>query len=405
MPNTRVNIQKLLFRWGSILAILFIFSFPFHHNILPNLGGVLNAPFQFVSGWFCENVLEVKNYHNELDSDTTILYVHVLMLFMLSFLLAITSFFISFNKKRLILSKQVFILFISYYLGSVLLMYGFDKIFKHQFYLPEPNTLYTPLGDLSKDIAFWSVMGASRSYSVFSGIIEVVPAILLFFNRTRLVGALISLLVLINVAMLNFSFDISVKIFSLFLVFLSMIIISIKRKYLFDIFFRGRATNQTALMFKVPGKRLKTVNLIVVFMLFADSLYPYFYFNNFNDDLSARPLYHGVYKINEFALNGVKYEDCDKPFSNLFIHRKGYLIFQDKENNFIDYKLYVDSVNHTFTLVDYDKKAMEMHYSIDNDKLTVVKGNLGNNYVEFYVTEQQWKDMPLIKDSFSWTID
>ena len=41
---------------------------------------------------------------------------------------------------------------VAWFLALQLLQYGFDKVFKHQFYLPEPNTLYTPLGLLPPDL-------------------------------------------------------------------------------------------------------------------------------------------------------------------------------------------------------------------------------------------------------------
>ena len=106
---------------------------------------------------------------------------------------------------------------VSNMLAFFLLRYGFDKLFKHQFYLPEPNTLYTPVGLLSKDILFWTSMGTSHSYNVFMGLIEIIPAFLLFFKRTRMLGGLISFAVLLNVLMINIGFDITVKILSSFL--------------------------------------------------------------------------------------------------------------------------------------------------------------------------------------------
>ncbi|MBL0144471.1 MAG: hypothetical protein IPP48_00540 [Chitinophagaceae bacterium] len=70
-----------------------------------------------------------------------------------------------------------------HYLIIILLKYGLDKIFKTQFYLPEPNTLFTTVGHLDKDILFWSTMGSSHLYNTITGCIEILAAVLLFLNQ------------------------------------------------------------------------------------------------------------------------------------------------------------------------------------------------------------------------------
>ena len=50
--------------------------------------------------------------------------------------------------------------------------YGVQKLLMQQFFTPEANTLYTPLGRLDKDILFWTTMGLSRGYNIFLGVVE-----------------------------------------------------------------------------------------------------------------------------------------------------------------------------------------------------------------------------------------
>ena len=61
----------------------------------------------------------------------------------------------------------------------------------------------------------WSFMGASRSHTIFGGWLELIPAVLLVFRRTAMLGALLASAVLTNIVMLNFSYDVPVKLFSL----------------------------------------------------------------------------------------------------------------------------------------------------------------------------------------------
>ncbi len=54
-------------------------------------------------------------------------------------------------------------------------------------------------------------MGYSTPYNVFTGLVETVPAMLLFFRRTATLGALLLVAVLANVVMLNLCYDVPVE--------------------------------------------------------------------------------------------------------------------------------------------------------------------------------------------------
>jgi hypothetical protein len=90
--------------------------------------------------------------------------------------------------------------------------------------LPEPNLLFTPLGQLDKDILYWSTMGSSYGYNLFLGCTELLTGVLLFFRKTRAIGALAAVFICANIVAVNFSFDISVKLLSSFLLLLSLFI-------------------------------------------------------------------------------------------------------------------------------------------------------------------------------------
>ena len=199
--------------------------------------GILFIPFTFLFGKiqveitqfvFGELIRITSSYFGATDilhdfsSDSLGLYLLLLILFIVSLILLIWIDLSRISK----LNKNKFIYFIriiaTYYLAWILLKYGFDKVFKCQFYLPEPNILFTRVGDLDKDILFWSTMGSSHSYSIFMGLLEIIPGILLLFSKTRNLGVLIAIGVFIQVVAINYSFDISVKLFSSFLLLLSL---------------------------------------------------------------------------------------------------------------------------------------------------------------------------------------
>ncbi len=101
-----------------------------------------------------------------------------------------------------------------YYLVCFMFSYGFAKVFRSQFGPPTLLQLTTRFGDFSPMGLLWKMMGYSTPYNVFTGGGEVLSGLLLAFRRTTTLGALVGAAVMINVVMLNFCFDVPVKLFS-----------------------------------------------------------------------------------------------------------------------------------------------------------------------------------------------
>ena len=60
----------------------------------------------------------------------------------------------------------------------------------------------------------WTFMGASAPYQMLAGLAEVTCGMLLFWRRSRLLGALLAIGVMGNVVALNYCYDVPVKLFS-----------------------------------------------------------------------------------------------------------------------------------------------------------------------------------------------
>jgi hypothetical protein len=126
-------------------------------------------------------------------------------------------------------------------LGTFLLAYGFLKIFGIQFGPPPLLYLTETYGDSSPMRLLWAFMGASIPYTVFGGLAEVIPGLLLLFRRTSTLGALISAGVMLNVVLLNFCYDVPLKLFSTHLLLASLFLLLPDASALGRIFFAGQA--------------------------------------------------------------------------------------------------------------------------------------------------------------------
>jgi len=379
--------------------------------------GIIFIPIHFIGGIFQNklttflfyplvSVLQNGLFNQTLvspdfSSDTISLNILLLLLF---FIAGCIGFFIPFKAyKRLQINSFIRVVIV-YYLAFILLKYGFDKVFKAQFYLPEPNILYERFGNLTKDILFWSTIGTSRFYSVSTGIIEVLTALLLLFRPTRTLGILLSIVVFFHIVLINFGFDISVKTFSLFLFFASVYLILPAIKSLFAFLILQQKQRIQKLDFKVslPHFASAGIKLFVIGWMFIQVILPYVSFRNFNDDTSERPFLHGVYKINNTEINGEVLAFNTFPYKYIYIHRNNYIILEDQDGIRKDYYFNLNNVSNSLDVYDYDQNFKRVFFEYNkNDSILRL-------HYENYILDakaQNWRLMPALQNTFHLTID
>lgn len=340
---------------------------------------------------------------NSIYSDSTSMYILVLLLFVLSLITAILL--RQWNRWQINRLKVIGVIYTlcTCYLALQLLKYGVDKLFKNQFYLPEPNTLYTRVGDLDKDILYWSSMGTSHFYNVFMGAIETIAALFLLFRKTRLIGLLMSIAILLNVVAVNFAFDIGVKLFSLFLLFLNLYLAApyLERFYLL--------LKQQPVLVSQPVRRTLTMQLLkwfVVGLILLETLVPFIRSRNFNDDLASRPYLHGAYEVKQMIEGADTLAAHAFPVKRLFIHRDNYLVFQDQQDQMQDYKLSYDASRSSYMLTDYQLRQIPVDISY-NKKDSVLMINYSRNAqpVRISAHATDWRKLPALRKGFHWTVD
>ena len=129
-----------------------------------------------------------------------------------------------------------FVLFVRFSLAGQLLNYGFGKAIPVQMPFPYLFKLVQPFGSFSPMGVLWSSIGAAPAYEVFTGCVEVFAGLLLIVPRTTALGALISFAAMIEVFILNMTYDVPVKLFSFHLILLSLFLLAPDFKPIFDFF-------------------------------------------------------------------------------------------------------------------------------------------------------------------------
>lgn len=382
----RLHLTLLLYL--TLLAIFTPFTFhfiSFQHSITEFLFGGLTESMANGIG------LKIDPFES-FSSDSIQLYLLYVVLFPISFLLVFGIKRFALVRKNIPLIKDILTSFLVYFLALITLKYGLDKLNGNQFYFPEPNLLFTPLGYLDKDILYWSVMGASPGYVRFLGVIELLTALLILFRRTRVVGIVFALITYTQVVAINFGFDISVKLFSSFLL---VITLTLLYPYFLTIY-HSLKYQQPILFQKLQVEQWKKYfivkSLALVFIL-VESCYPAYVSYKQNHATPNEGNMYGAYEvINPSNPRGIK---------RIFIHKDDYLIIQTEDDDFIDYRLQWSKKEDAIYLTDYDNQTLKVPYRWHNtDSLEFI---VNNNPI--ICTPIDIEKLPLRQKLFHWMVD
>jgi hypothetical protein len=379
-------------RWALLFSLLFGLTVPLRYHALPNLGAALRP-------WLETAGQALAGQPVALFSDSAGLYGYAAALLLLAGLAA----GIWAAQARRTAAAEARLWYVlhtgaAWFLALQLLEYGFDKVCKHQFYLPEPNTLYTPLGLLPPDLAYWSVMGASHSYSLFAGLLEVLPALLLLWGRTRLVGGILALAVLANVLALNIGFDISVKLWSAFLLLLAAVVavpgLQLAYYALLRDHWRPARPVRPA---QWSGRWVGAVRGLGLGLLLLGTAGPFGFEQSFDDDQVPRPPLHGAYAVSSPAPShaaATPQQAARQVPLRLFVHRQGYLITQAADGQMKSYQLaYAPG---QLLLRDEAGRTSRLRYTTSTSGLRLA-GTLGPDSVHWLARPLPWRRLPLLQ--------
>ncbi len=213
--------QSNLIAFRFFFAYFFLYIFPFPLGFIPYFGVLLQPLFDLlfstineISKIFFGSVVSAGASGS---GDSAFNYSRVFLFAFYSIIITIGWSFL--DRKRNDYEKLLYWLSIllRYYLAVAMLSYGLAKIFKTQFPFPSLERLNQTYGESSPMALLWTFMGYSAAYNIFTGLGEFIGGSLLFFKRTRLLGALIVIAVMSHVVVLNFAYDVPVKLFSLHL--------------------------------------------------------------------------------------------------------------------------------------------------------------------------------------------
>jgi hypothetical protein len=292
------------------------------------------------------------------SGDTTWNYVQAFLWVVLALAAGLGAAALDRKGSRASRAHEAFRIYARYAMTATMFGYGFSKVIQLQFPTPTLERLVEPYGASSPMGVLWTFMGASRAYNFITGAAEVTAGLLMTTRRTTLAGALLSMVVMGNIMILNFCYDVPVKLYSteLFLMAVALALPDMRRLLAF--FLRRNESNGRPL-FRRPS--LETVSLVLrtllITGLFLWSL------KDANDsrkaygDLAPKSPLRGIWNVDQLTDNGIARPPLttdESRWRRVVFDRPGYVSFQLMSDWRERYTLALDEKAHTGKLVNRD---------------------------------------------------
>ncbi|HEY4640985.1 MAG TPA: hypothetical protein VII75_06545 [Thermoanaerobaculia bacterium] len=235
--------QRFAFRGLVLYVLLFFFPLPSGLASPDKLSGVFDPLWHRLIPWVGKTflALQITNFSNG-SGDTLYDWIRIATMAVLALLGAVVWSVLDRRRPNYATLGGWAHLFLRYVLAISMVTYGVVKVIKLQFPTPGFTRLTETYGDSSPMGLLWTFMGYSTAYTFFAGAGEMLGALLLFFRRTATLGALVCATVTANIAMMNFCYDVPVKIGSVHLLFAATLLLIPDLRRLANVFLLGRPT-------------------------------------------------------------------------------------------------------------------------------------------------------------------
>ena len=150
-------------------------------------------------------------------------------------------------------------------------------------------------------------MGSAPAYQIFTGCAEVAGGLLLIVPRTATFGALISLAAMIQVFMLNMTYDVPVKLFAFHLILLCCFLLApdVPRLVRFLLLHRTTSLSTEAQLFRSVRANRIALAAQIIFGLWLVGLCCHFAWGVWNTGGGGRPLppLYGIWEVKQMSID------------------------------------------------------------------------------------------------------
>lgn len=306
-----------------------------------------------------------------------------------------------------------FRLFLVFCLAGQMFVYGMIKAVPLQMPYPFLSRLIEPFGQFSPMGVLWSSIGAAPGYETVVGCAELVGGVLLIFGRTRTLGALICLVDMLQVFLLNMTYDVPVKLLSFHLILISLLLLAPNAKRLINFFFLNRTAQPAPRVPLFAGRRAERIATGVVAFLWIWILgcNAYGIWNQYHKygPVRQKSALYGIWNIQDYGLDGkqqpLAVTDA-QAWRSMIFDFQDFAQVQLMEGSH-PYQAAIDQKAGTLTLSDYRDKTWhaEFKYARPSFDHLTLEGTVAGKKALLHLQRVDEKKLPLESRGFHWVQD
>ena len=300
------------------------------------------------------------------------------------------------DRKRLnyAVMHRWFHLFLRFAVGTQMITYGFAKVVPMQMPFPFLTRLVQPYGSFSPMGVLWSSVGASPGYEIFVGSVELIGGMLLLIPRTSVIGGLVCLAAVMEVFVLNMTYDVPVKILSFQLMLMSLFLLRTDLRWLLK-----------ALMTPRAGRWATIAQLsALAFFVSMQAVGARSGWFQYGGGAPKSALY-GIWNIENFTVDGEVKAPLltdNERYRRVIFDRPNVFAFQRMNDTFVYHQSAIDVSASKITLTEPDGA---LSYKREGEDRLILDGAIENRKLHLECKLQDRAKFNLVNRGFHWVQD
>ena len=371
-------------------------------------------PLRPITFWTAAHIFRIKRdlvYTGSGSGDKTFDWVLAFCLLVISAAVTLLWSMLDRHRENYVTFHKWFRLAMRFILASEMFLYGLAKAVPLQMPFPYLTRLLEPYGNFSPMAVLWSSIGASPSYEIFAGCAEMLGGILLLAPRTATLGALVCLADMIQVFMLNMTYDVPVKLFSFHLVLFSLFLLAPDIRRLLTFFFTDRtvAPSRSTALFRTARANRIAVILQVVFGTYLIGVGIYGAIDGWHQYGGGRPksALYGIWNVDEMTVDGqlrsALFTDHDR-WRRVVFDFPTFASFQRPDDTFTGFSSTIGEKDNTLTLTKAADKNWKANFTYSRpatDQL-LLNGSMDGHQVQMKLKLLDRDKFTLVNRGFHW---
>jgi hypothetical protein len=317
------------------------------------------------------------------------------------------------SRRDYVTLHKWFRLFVRFGLAAQMFYYGMAKIIPTQFPPPALVTLIEPVGHLSLSDLLWTFVGSSTAYQIVTGGAEMIAGLLLLTPQTALLGALIGLADMIQVFVLNMTYDFGLKQISFHLLLMLVFLLAPDVPRLANLLlldrpagrstqpplFRGRRANRAALVTQIA------FGIYLVAMFTAVSMR---YWSGEGGPGSPRSPLYGIWNVAELSIDGrvqpAALNDYDRRWRRVVFDSPEVIVFQRTDDSLAHYTASVEVGSGAIVVTKRNSRNWSANFTFERpsrDRLILV-GAMDGEQIRMQLDLVELDTFRLLGSTFRW---